>query len=178
MFKMATVAATNIARHQSLAHSDHNRFCIVACFAVPPASTTGLINDWLARQGLAPCFVNIVARPSQVPDSSRKTKRANQCRRHCHDLAGRERTWTQTQDRIASWLERCKPGLRRGDRAAILALNSDRYFEFYYELGGRRVCPGQYPPGCARGRILVNRFAPRFYLWTISSCRVEALKDR
>lgn len=49
--------------------------------------------------------------------------------------AGRERTWTQTQDRIARLAGAMQGlGFGRGDRAAILALNSDRYFEFYYAV--------------------------------------------
>jgi long-chain acyl-CoA synthetase len=46
---------------------------------------------------------------------------------------GRERTWRQVQDRVA----RLAAGLQglgtgQGDRVAALALNSDRYFEFYF----------------------------------------------
>jgi len=46
---------------------------------------------------------------------------------------GRERTWHAVQDRVA----RLAAGLRsldvgEGDRVAVLALNSDRYFEFYF----------------------------------------------
>ena len=46
---------------------------------------------------------------------------------------GRERSWRQVQDRVA----RLAAGLQglgagEGDRVAVLALNSDRYFEFYF----------------------------------------------
>ncbi len=46
---------------------------------------------------------------------------------------GRERTWHAVQDRVA----RLAAGLHsldvgEGDRVAVLALNSDRYFEFYF----------------------------------------------
>src|SRR6185437_621891 len=47
----------------------------------------------------------------------------------------RRRTWHETDDRIArlaAGLRRC--GLRKGDRAAILALNSDRYFEYLFAV--------------------------------------------
>ena len=55
--------------------------------------------------------------------------------------AGRERTWTQTQDRIARLAGAMQGlGFGRGDRAAILALNSDRYFEFYYAVPWAAAC--------------------------------------
>jgi len=46
---------------------------------------------------------------------------------------GRERTWREVQDRVA----RLAAGLRdlgvgEGDRVAVLGLNSDRYYEFYF----------------------------------------------
>jgi long-chain acyl-CoA synthetase len=50
-------------------------------------------------------------------------------------FAGRRRTWQQSLDRIS-----CVAGalsaldVRRGDRVAILALNSDRYFELLYAI--------------------------------------------
>ena len=47
----------------------------------------------------------------------------------------RRRVWRDTAERIArlaGGLRRC--GLRRGDRAAILALNSDRYFEYLFAV--------------------------------------------
>ncbi len=45
----------------------------------------------------------------------------------------RRRTWGETADRTARLAGAMrKLGLETGDRAAILALNSDRYFEFFY----------------------------------------------
>lgn len=49
------------------------------------------------------------------------------------DGAERRRTWAETQDRVARLAGAMQSlGLGEGDRAAILALNSDRYFEFFY----------------------------------------------
>ena len=49
------------------------------------------------------------------------------------DGGERRRTWSQTRDRVAKLAGALrKLGLGEGDRAAILALNSDRYFEFFY----------------------------------------------
>ena len=48
---------------------------------------------------------------------------------------GRRRIWSETADRvarIAGGLEQA--GMQRGDRIAILALNSDRYFELMYAI--------------------------------------------
>src|SRR5689334_3906016 len=44
----------------------------------------------------------------------------------------RRRTWAQTADRVARALTDL--GVQRGHRVAILALNSDRYFELMYAL--------------------------------------------
>ncbi len=56
----------------------------------------------------------------------------------------RRRTWRETEARVArlaSALQRL--GLKKGDRAAILALNSDRYFEYLFavSLAGGVVVP-------------------------------------
>ena len=46
---------------------------------------------------------------------------------------GRERTWHAMQDRVARLAAGLHSlGLGEGDRAAVLALNSDRYLEFYF----------------------------------------------
>src|SRR5438067_790283 len=44
----------------------------------------------------------------------------------------RRRTWVQTADRIARGLARL--GVGKGDRVAIIALNSDRYFETLFAV--------------------------------------------
>ncbi|TMJ26930.1 MAG: long-chain fatty acid--CoA ligase [Alphaproteobacteria bacterium] len=47
----------------------------------------------------------------------------------------RRRTWEQTADRVARVAGALAAlGIKRGDRVAILALNSDRYFELMYAL--------------------------------------------
>src|SRR5215213_5910481 len=47
----------------------------------------------------------------------------------------RRRTWEQTADRVARVAGALSSlGVQRGDRVAILALNSDRYFELMYAL--------------------------------------------
>ena len=48
---------------------------------------------------------------------------------------GRERNWTQVQQRIARLAGGLHGlGIEMGERAAILALNCDRYFEFFYAV--------------------------------------------
>ncbi|WP_268990356.1 AMP-binding protein [Reyranella aquatilis] len=50
-------------------------------------------------------------------------------------FAGRRRTWRQTQDRVSRVAGALSAlDVRRGDRVAILALNSDRYLELMYAL--------------------------------------------
>jgi long-chain acyl-CoA synthetase len=50
----------------------------------------------------------------------------------CRD---RRRTWRETEDRIARIAGGLRArGLNKGDRAAILALNSDRYFEYLFAV--------------------------------------------
>ncbi len=50
-------------------------------------------------------------------------------------FASRRRTWHQTQDRVARVAGALSAlGVHRGDRVAILALNSDRYFELMYAI--------------------------------------------
>jgi len=47
--------------------------------------------------------------------------------------SGRERTWRAVQDRVARLAAGLHGlGVGEGDRVAVLALNSDRYFEFYF----------------------------------------------
>ena len=48
-------------------------------------------------------------------------------------MGGREQTWSQLADRVARLGGALrKLGVAAGDRVAILALNSDRYYEFYF----------------------------------------------
>ena len=50
-------------------------------------------------------------------------------------FASRRRTWEQTVDRVARVAGALVAlNIQRGDRVAILALNSDRYFELMYAL--------------------------------------------
>src|SRR5882757_2501310 len=50
-------------------------------------------------------------------------------------FAGRRRTWQQTMDRVSCIAGALSAlGVRPGDRVAILALNSDRYFELMYAI--------------------------------------------
>ena len=50
-------------------------------------------------------------------------------------FAPRRRTWEQTADRVARVAGALAAlGVKRGDRVAILALNSDRYFELMYAI--------------------------------------------
>ena len=47
----------------------------------------------------------------------------------------RRRIWSETADRVARIAGGLKEvGMQRGDRVAILALNSDRYFELMYAI--------------------------------------------
>ena len=49
------------------------------------------------------------------------------------DEQERRRTWGETAERVARLAGAMRElGLETGDRTAILALNSDRYFEFFY----------------------------------------------
>ena len=50
-------------------------------------------------------------------------------------FASRRRTWQQTADRVSRIAGALYAlGVRPGDRVAILALNSDRYFELMYAI--------------------------------------------
>jgi long-chain acyl-CoA synthetase len=50
-------------------------------------------------------------------------------------FAGRRHTWRECRDRVSRVAGALSAlGVRRGDRVAILALNSDRYFELMYAL--------------------------------------------
>jgi acyl-CoA synthetase (AMP-forming)/AMP-acid ligase II len=71
---------------------------------------------------------------------------------------GRRRTWSETAERVARLAGGLKAaGVRPGDRVAILALNSDRYFELMAparKARRRRLTPPQ-----------TGRSVPRIFLW-------------
>ena len=53
----------------------------------------------------------------------------------------RQRTWKQLEDRVARFAGALKSiGVAEGDRVAILALNSDRYFEYYFGVPWAGAC--------------------------------------
>lgn len=53
----------------------------------------------------------------------------------------RQHTWKQLKDRIARFAGALKSiGVQDGDRVAILALNSDRYFEYYFGVPWAGAC--------------------------------------
>jgi long-chain acyl-CoA synthetase len=57
----------------------------------------------------------------------------------------RRRTWTDLRDRVARFAAGLVAlGLQRGDRVAVIALNSDRYIEAYYAVwwAGGVIVPG------------------------------------
>jgi long-chain acyl-CoA synthetase len=60
-------------------------------------------------------------------------------------FANRRRTWRELRDRVARFAGGLRSlGLQRGDRIAILALNSDRYIETYFAVAwaGGVIVPG------------------------------------
>lgn len=53
----------------------------------------------------------------------------------------RERTWSEVKDRVSRFAAGLKnAGIEEGDRVAILALNSDRYFEYYFGVPWAGAC--------------------------------------
>ena len=53
----------------------------------------------------------------------------------------RQRTWSELKDRVARFAGALKSmGVQEGDRVAILALNSDRYFEYYLSIPWAGAC--------------------------------------
>ncbi len=57
------------------------------------------------------------------------------------ECAGRKHTWSQFKDRIARFAAGLKDlGVQAGDRVAILSLNSDRYFEYYFGVPWAGAC--------------------------------------
>ena len=53
----------------------------------------------------------------------------------------RQHTWSQVKDRVARFAGALKSiGVKSGDRVAILALNSDRYFEYYFSIPWAGAC--------------------------------------
>jgi long-subunit acyl-CoA synthetase (AMP-forming) len=64
---------------------------------------------------------------------------------------GRRRTWSETAERVARFAGGLKAaGVRPGDRVAILALNSDRYFELMYASAN---CASRYGRATRDGSI-------------------------
>lgn len=54
---------------------------------------------------------------------------------------GRERTWSELKDRISRFAGAlANIGISAGDRVAILAFNSDRYFEYYFGVPWAGAC--------------------------------------
>ena len=57
------------------------------------------------------------------------------------ECAGRKHNWKQFKDRIARFAAGLKDlGIAEGDRVAILSLNSDRYFEYYFGVPWAGAC--------------------------------------
>jgi len=53
----------------------------------------------------------------------------------------RQRTWSEVKDRVARFAGALQnAGIEAGDRVAILALNSDRYFEYYFGVLWAGAC--------------------------------------
>jgi len=53
----------------------------------------------------------------------------------------RQRTWSELKNRVACFAGALKSiGVQAGDRVAILALNSDRYFEYYFGVPWAGAC--------------------------------------
>jgi len=53
----------------------------------------------------------------------------------------RQHTWSQLKDRVARFAGALRSiGVAEGDRVAILALNSDRYFEYYFAVPWAGAC--------------------------------------
>jgi len=53
----------------------------------------------------------------------------------------RQHTWSELKDRVARFAGALKSiGVEEGDRVAILALNSDRYFEYYFAIPWAGAC--------------------------------------
>ncbi|MFK7908276.1 MAG: AMP-binding protein, partial [Chitinophagales bacterium] len=53
----------------------------------------------------------------------------------------RQRTWSEVKDRVSRFAGALQnAGIEAGDRVAILALNSDRYFEYYFGVPWAGAC--------------------------------------
>jgi len=79
---------------------------------------------------------------------------------------GRERSWRELQDRVARLAAGLQAlGVGPGDRVAILALNSDRYFEFYF---GTSWAGAVFVP-------LNNRLAPAEFIHWLSDSGSQVL---
>ena len=48
---------------------------------------------------------------------------------------GRERTWSEVEARVAKFAGALRQlGVEKGERVAILSLNSDRYYEYFFAV--------------------------------------------
>ncbi|NKC15394.1 MAG: long-chain-fatty-acid--CoA ligase [Gammaproteobacteria bacterium] len=85
--------------------------------------------------------------------------------------AGRERTWLEARERIARLAAALYSlGIKDGERAAILALNSDRYLEYFYATPW---AGGVFVP------INIRLAAPEIEFWlNDSGSRVLLIDDR
>lgn len=74
---------------------------------------------------------------------------------------GRERTWSEVEARVAKFAGALrKLGVENGERVAILSLNSDRYYEYFFAtpVGWRRVRADQHPASATGSCLLAERF--------------------
>lgn len=87
------------------------------------------------------------------------------CQKYPTQLAtthnGREHTWTQLKDRVARFANALHQlGIKENDRVGILALNCDRYLEFYMSVpwAGSRSGGVEYAVVGKRECIFPQRF--------------------
>lgn len=95
-------------------------------------------------------------------------------------FSGRSRTWHQLQERVARLAGGLHGlGVEAGDRAAVLALNSDRYYEFYFGVAwagavfvpvNTRLAPDEFVHWLndSGSRLL---FVDDAFLWVVSAIR-------
>jgi long-chain acyl-CoA synthetase len=97
-------------------------------------------------------------------------------------FAGRRRTWQHTMDRVSRVAGALQAlGVRPGDRVAILALNSDRYFELMYAIpwiGGAVVPINTRLAAPEIEYILADSGAVTLFVDTAMSHHLTALENR